>query len=98
MSTYIGLVSKEDDTAYGIYFPDAPGCFSAADTLDDVFAKANEALTEWLALMKEQGHPIPVCRDLSALQGDRTLEGSWADAALVIAVPVPSIAPDAEAA
>ena len=98
MTTYIGIVSKDGDTAYGIYFPDAPGCFSAAETLDEVFTKASEALAGWRSLMDQQGHPIPVCRDLSVLQRDTALADYFADAALVIAVPVPSPRPSAEAA
>lgn len=98
MKTYIGLVSKDPESAYGIFFPDAPGCFSAADELDDVFTHANEALAHWLLSMREQGHPIPKCRDLSELQSDQTLSEYWAAAALVIAVPVAISFDGAEAA
>ena len=31
MKIFYGLVHKENDSAFGITFPDAPGCFSAAD-------------------------------------------------------------------
>ena len=31
MTYYIGLVHKEKDFAFGVQFPDVPGCFSAAD-------------------------------------------------------------------
>lgn len=98
MKTYIGLVSKDAESAYGVYFPDAPGCFSAADTLDEVFASASEALAGWLAAMQEQGLEIPACRDLSVLQQDKSLSESWADAELVIAVPVTQTIDNAEAA
>jgi predicted RNase H-like HicB family nuclease len=98
MKTYIGLVSKDAESAYGVFFPDAPGCFSAADTLDDVFASASEALTGWLATMQEQGLQIPACRDLSDLQKDLNLAANWADAELVIAVPIATTINDAEAA
>ena len=40
MKTYIALVHKDADSAWGVSFPDLPGCFSAADTLDDVLPKA----------------------------------------------------------
>ena len=41
---YIVIVHKEKNTAYGITLPDFPGCFSAADTLDDVQNNAQEAV------------------------------------------------------
>lgn len=36
MKTYFALVHKDEVGAYGISFPDLPGCFSAADDLDDL--------------------------------------------------------------
>lgn len=89
LKPYIGLVSKEPDSAYGITFPDAPGCFSAADDLDNVFAMASEALEGWTLTMKEEDLPIPPCRDLSALRADPALADVWASTVLVIAVPAP---------
>jgi len=47
MKTFIALVHKEADSAWGVSFPDLPGCFSAADTLEDVLPNACEALELW---------------------------------------------------
>ena len=44
MPTYFALVEKDTDSAFGISFPDVPGCFSAADEADDVLRNAIEAL------------------------------------------------------
>jgi len=98
VKTYIGLVSKETDSAYGIVFPDAPGCFSAADNIDDVFALASEALAGWTTSMKEDDLPIPPRRDLSALRADPDLAELWKDTILVIAVPAPDMKKGARAA
>ena len=98
MKPYIGLVSKDSDSAYGIVFPDAPGCFSAADTMDEIFAMASEALVGWTDGMREEGMPLPKCRDLSALRADRSLADLWSDTVMVIAVPAPMRAGDAVAA
>ena len=95
MKPYIGLVSKESDTSYGIVFPDAPGCFSAADTMDEIFAMASEALAGWTEGMRDEGLPFPKCRDLRA---DRSLAELWSDTVIVIAVPAPLRAGDAVAA
>ena len=38
----------DEATAYGVVFPDLPGCFSAGDTLGDALANAREAAAAWL--------------------------------------------------
>ncbi len=44
---YIVIVHKEPGSSYGITVPDYPGCFSAADTFEDIPAKVQEALECW---------------------------------------------------
>jgi predicted RNase H-like HicB family nuclease len=87
MKPYIVIVHKDPESAYGMTFPDAPGCFSAADTIDDLFANASEALSLWTEVMQEDKLPIPEPRDLSELREDPEWAESFSDAALVIAVP-----------
>jgi predicted RNase H-like HicB family nuclease len=41
---FYGIVHKDEDSAYGVTFPDLPGCFSAADDDSDIIANAAEAL------------------------------------------------------
>lgn len=47
MKYYYAVVHKDDDSAFGVSFPDLPGCFSAADTEADVLSNACEALDLW---------------------------------------------------
>lgn len=44
MRHYFALVHKDDDSAYGLQFPDFPGVFSAADDQDEIISNAIEAL------------------------------------------------------
>lgn len=44
---YIAIVHKDSDTAYGVTLPDFPGCFSGADTLEEVPAAIQEAVELW---------------------------------------------------
>ena len=44
MNTYFAVVNKEHDSAYGLWFPDVEGCFSAADREEDIISNAIEAL------------------------------------------------------
>jgi predicted RNase H-like HicB family nuclease len=75
MKPYLVIVHKDENSAYGMTFPDAPGCFSAADEMDDLFAMASEALELWAEGMREDGLPIPEPRDLEALKA----APEWAD-------------------
>ena len=52
---YVAVIDKEPGSAYGIRFPEVPGCFSAADSFDDIVANAIEALS----LFFEDGDPVP---------------------------------------
>jgi predicted RNase H-like HicB family nuclease len=89
MKPYIGIGQKDPESAYGITFPDAPGCFSAADEMDELFAMAEEALSLWTEGMAEEGNPIPPTRDLSEISQDPEWEESLAESVFLIAVPAP---------
>lgn len=41
---FLAVVHKDQDSAYGVSFPDLPGCFSASDAEADITANAIEAL------------------------------------------------------
>lgn len=56
---YIAIIHKGADTAYGVTLPDFPGCFSAADTLEDVQAKVQEAV-ELYAAGEAFAPPVPM--------------------------------------
>jgi predicted RNase H-like HicB family nuclease len=88
MALYIGIVHKDPDSCYGMSFPDAPGCFSAADEAKDIYAMAEEALTLWIETMQEDGHPIPSTRTVEQVQADPEWRESLSDAAFLIGVKI----------
>ncbi len=47
MKYFYAILEQEGDSAYGVSFPDLPGCFSAADRAEDVLPNACEALELW---------------------------------------------------
>jgi predicted RNase H-like HicB family nuclease len=57
---YRAFVEKEEGSAYGVRFPDLPGCFSAADRIEDVFANAIDALALWFEGEADQGEALPI--------------------------------------
>ncbi|KAA0970729.1 CopG family transcriptional regulator [Aureimonas fodinaquatilis] len=47
MRYYTAIIHQEGASAYGLTFPDLPGCFAAADSWDAIPAAATEALDLW---------------------------------------------------
>ena len=81
MKTFIAIVHKDPGSAYGISFPDAPGCFSAADDFNDVIPNAVEALSLYF-----EDQPLPEPRDLDVLRAEFADE--IAEGAALIAIPL----------
>ncbi|MBA3447400.1 MAG: type II toxin-antitoxin system HicB family antitoxin [Pseudaminobacter sp.] len=70
---YIALIHKDPDSAYGISFPDVPGCISAGDTIDEAVRNAVEALSGHVRMLEADGDPVPRPRDFDAIMADETL-------------------------
>jgi predicted RNase H-like HicB family nuclease len=56
---YPAILEKEPGSAYGVTFPDLPGCVSAGDTAEQALVNAHEALAGHVALMVHDGDPLP---------------------------------------
>lgn len=80
MHTYLALVHKDEGSAYGVSFPDLPGCFSAADDSGGIIPAASEALDLWFKTepLVEPRSIEEVCQDVAA---------DLADGAFLVAVP-----------
>lgn len=83
MRRYIGIVHQEENSAYGVHFPDVPGCVSAADTLDDLMDEAMTALALHLEDM-----PTPAPSDANILRADPEVQADLADGAFMMAIPL----------
>ncbi len=81
MKQFIAVIHKDADSAFGVHFPDVPGCFSAADTMEDVLPNAVEALTLWF---EDQEMIDP--RDVAAIRAEAAEDIS--DGAFLMAVPL----------
>ena len=56
------------DDGISIFFPDIPGCLPCADTDNEAFSHATEALELHLWSMERDGDPIPVPTAIEDLQ------------------------------
>jgi predicted RNase H-like HicB family nuclease len=85
MTHYIALVHKDEKSAFGVQFPDVPGCFSAADDMNDLISNATEALSLW---SEDEVPPQP--RSYEDLLKDRDITTELAAGAFLISVPLVS--------
>jgi predicted RNase H-like HicB family nuclease len=67
-------VCKEPDSAYGVTFPDFPGCFSAADDAQDIARMAQEAVE---AHFSGDDAPIPAPTAPDAWLDDPDYQGGF---------------------
>ena len=81
MRTYLALVHKEEDSAWGLSFPDLPGCFAAAESEGDILRAGAEALELWF----EDAEPVTP-RGPEAISQE--VAGDLAAGAFLIAVPL----------
>lgn len=80
MQYFYALVHKDSDSAFGVEFPDLPGCFSAADRIEDLLPNACEALELWFDDAEEvEPRRIDEIREVVA--------GDLAAGAFILAVP-----------
>ncbi|MEA2898308.1 MAG: hypothetical protein QOJ84_3923 [Bradyrhizobium sp.] len=84
---YIALVNKDNDTSYGVSFPDVPGCISAGDTFEEAIDNAAVALAGHLAIMEADGDPIPRARSLEELKQDAEFVDDSVDAVVAFVAP-----------
>lgn len=70
---YIAFIHKDPDSAYGVSFPDMPGCISAGDTIDEAVQNAVEALSGHVRMLEADGDPVPKPRDFDAVMADDSL-------------------------
>jgi predicted RNase H-like HicB family nuclease len=88
MTHYAAIVEEEEGKAFGVWFPDLPGCVSAGDTLDEAILNAGEALELWAEAMIESGQQIPPPRSLTDLKTDSEVAPDLANF-MVVLIPFP---------
>jgi len=71
---YLALFEYDEKTkAYGVVFPDLPGCFSAGSDYDDAFRMAHEALS----LFAEDNPDLPNPRTLEQIKNEWDGWSEW---------------------
>ena len=85
MSRYIALIDG-DAGAYGVAFPDAPGCTAMGVTMDEALRNAGEALAEWVSDEVSAGREAPHPRTAEAMRADPEVREAIAEGSVLAAV------------
>jgi predicted RNase H-like HicB family nuclease len=70
MTRYAVLIDGKAG-AYGVTFPDLPGCVAMGRTMDVALANAAEALRDWIEVTEDATARVPPPRPVEALRKDR---------------------------
>lgn len=85
---YVAVIEKEPDSAFGVWFPDVEGCFSAGDTLDEAVVNAATALRQHAEAVESSGRRIPAPRSIDEVRLDEDVAASVEGGAVLFAVPL----------
>jgi predicted RNase H-like HicB family nuclease len=87
MARYIAIVDGKKG-AYGVTFPDLPGCTSMGTTVDEALRNAVEAVRMWIEETIDQGGSIPEARSIENLRTDRDFRAEIAQGGIIATVPL----------
>jgi predicted RNase H-like HicB family nuclease len=92
MSFVIALIHEEDG-AFGVSFPDFPGCVSVGSSPEEALTKGGQVLALHVAGMAEDGESIPHLRSAREMRTDPKLADWFENATIaVISVDLPKCA------
>jgi predicted RNase H-like HicB family nuclease len=85
---YLGIVEKDPDSAFGMWFPDMPGCFPAADEFDDLPRVAAELLRMHVEALESNGRDLPTARPIAEVMAGKEVRRSLKAGATTMLVPL----------
>ncbi|MEX2318585.1 MAG: type II toxin-antitoxin system HicB family antitoxin [Bauldia sp.] len=74
--------------AYGVVFPDLPGCAAMGRTIEQAISNAVAALRDWVEVSEEYGDIVPSPRSIEKLRRDRDVAAALAEGATLASVPL----------
>ena len=92
MTRYIGLLDGQAG-AYGVTFPDLPGCTSGGATADEAATNSVEAVSLWVEDALAAGDDIPRPRTLDEIRADSDVMAEATEIGAVF-ISVPAVARD----
>lgn len=87
MASYVALIDGKTG-AYGVWFPDLPGCTAMGATIDEAVANAADAMRDWAEVTLAKGDVISEPRALEDLLSDPEVAEAIGEGALIQRVPL----------
>lgn len=82
---YPAVIHKNRDSAYGVTVPDLPGCFTAANTVEESLKQTREAIEFYMERLLLDSNPIPEPKDITYYQNKLEYpDGQWQSVAVII--------------
>lgn len=76
---YPVIIHKDENSDYGVTFPDLPGCFSAGETIEEALTNAQEAAECHIEGILIDSEPIPVSTNIEKHKDNPDFkDGVWA--------------------
>jgi len=86
---YVAVIHKDDDSAYGAYFPDLPGCFAAGDTEDEALENLRVSLRMYADDLAEDGKKLPQPKTVRQTVADPEVkEAIWDGYGFIVLIPL----------
>src|SRR3954453_8754936 len=85
---YVAVIEKEPGSAFGVWFPDVEGCFSAGETVEEAVANAAAALRQHVEALESAGRRVPAARSTDDVLRDGDVTASIEAGAVLFAVPL----------
>src|SRR5260370_31225074 len=85
---YVAVIEKDADSAFGVWFPDVEGCFSAGDTVEEAVANAAVALRQHVEAVESAGRRVPQARSIDDVLLDEDVTTSIEAGAVLFPVPL----------
>lgn len=75
---YPVVIHKDKDSDYGVTVPDLPGCFTAANSIEEAIAAAKEAIETHIEGMLEDGDPVSIPKSIDVHRNNPDYAGgTW---------------------
>lgn len=87
MTRYFALLDGSKG-AFGVSFPDCPGCTAMGEDENEAYANAIEALDEWAHDRKEAGVALPPASTIEKLRADPDVSATLAEGGVFLSVPL----------
>lgn len=84
---YLALIDGSEG-AYGVVFPDLPGCVAMGVTVDEAMVLASEALGDWINTVEAGGNELPVARTLMEFRTDPEIDEALREGSALTAISV----------